>query len=82
MGSESCGVYLYLTKLDDVLPIIEIDVYLADTGLENNEIAIYIMRKLAEQEHDISFADVLAKPILDDYQNLKPWVEEGIVHTI
>lgn len=65
-----------------MLPIIEIDVYLADTGLENNEIAIYIMRKLAEQEHDIPFADVLAKSILDDYQNLKPWVKEGIVHTI
>jgi hypothetical protein len=30
----------------------------------------------------IHFADVLAKSILDDYQNLKPWVKEGIVHTI
>jgi len=82
IGPESCDVYLYLTKPDDVLPIIEIDVYLADIGLENNEIAIYIMRKLAEREHDIPFADVLAKSILDDYQNLKPWVKEGIVHTI
>ena len=30
----------------------------------------------------IHYADVLAKSILDDYQNLKPWVKEGIVHTI
>jgi hypothetical protein len=30
----------------------------------------------------IHFADVLAKSILDDYQNLKPWVKEGFVHTI
>ncbi|HEX5672950.1 MAG TPA: hypothetical protein VFX75_01990 [Nitrososphaeraceae archaeon] len=82
IGPESCYVYLYLTKPDDVLPIIEIDVHLADTGLENNEIAIYIMRKLAEQEDDKPFADVLAKSILDDYQNPKPWVKEGIVHTI
>ena len=65
-----------------MLPIIEIDVYLADIGLENNEIAIYIIRKLAEQEHDIPFADVLAKSILDDYQNLKPWVKEGIVKSL
>ena len=65
-----------------MLPIIEIDVYLADTGLENYEIAIYIMRKLAVQEHDIPFADVLAKSILDDYKNLKDWVKEWIVHTI
>jgi hypothetical protein len=55
-----------------VLPIIEIDIHLADTGLENNEIAFYIMRELAEQEHEIPFADVLAKSILDDYQNLNP----------
>jgi hypothetical protein len=82
IGPEYCDVYLYLTKPDDVLPIIEIDVHLVDTGLENNEIAIHIMGKLAEQEHDIPFADVLAKSILDDYQNLKPWVKEGIVHTI
>ena len=80
IGPESCDVYLYLTKPDDVLPIIEIDVHLVDTGLENNEIAIHIMGKLAEQEHDIPFADVLAKSILDDYQYLKPWVKEGIVH--
>ena len=40
------------------------------------------MRKLAEQEHDIPIADVLAKSILDDYQNLKPWVKEGIVKSL
>lgn len=82
IGPESCDVYLYLTKPDDMLPVIEIDVHIADTGLENNEIAIHIMGKLAEQEHDIPFADVSAKSILDDYQNLKPWIKEGIVHTI
>ena len=65
-----------------MLPIIEIDIHLANTQLESNEIAIHIMGKLAEQEHDIPFADVLAKSILDDYQNLKPWVKEGIVHRI
>jgi hypothetical protein len=79
---KSCNIYLYLTKPDDVLPVIEIDVHVADTELENNEIAISIMGKLAQQEHDIPFADVLAKSILDDYQNLKPWVKEGIVHRI
>jgi hypothetical protein len=35
-----------------------------------------------QKEHDIPFADVLAKSILDDYQNLKPWIKEGIVHRI
>ncbi len=78
IGPESCDVYLYLTKPNDMLPVIEIDVHLADTGLENNEIAIHIMGKLAEQEHDIPFAGVSAKSILDDYQNLKPWVKEGL----
>lgn len=32
IGPESCDVYLYLTKSDDMLPVIEIDVHLADTG--------------------------------------------------
>jgi hypothetical protein len=79
---KSCGVYLFLTKPDETLPIIKIDVHIADTELENNEIAIGIMGKLEEQEHDIPFADVSAKSILDDYQSLKPWVKEGIVHRI
>jgi hypothetical protein len=79
---KSCSVYLLLTKPDDVLPIIRINVGIADTELENNEVAIQIMGKLAEQEHDIPFADVLAKSIMDDYENLKPWVKEGIVHRI
>ena len=73
---------MYLTKPDEMLPFIEIAVHVADTELENNEIAISVMGKLAQQEHDIPFADVLAKSILNDYQNLKPWVKEGIVHRI
>jgi hypothetical protein len=79
---KSCGAYLFLTKPGDILPIIKIDVNIVDTELENNEIAIDIRGKLEEQEHDIPFADVSAKSILDDYQNLKPWVKEGIVHRI
>jgi hypothetical protein len=31
---------------------------------------------------DIPFADVAAKSIIDDYENLKPSVKEGIVHRI
>ena len=79
---KSCGVYLFLTKPDDILPIIKIDVHIADTELENNEIAIDIRGKLEEQEHEIPFADISAKSILDDYQSLKPWVKEGIVRRI
>jgi hypothetical protein len=79
---KSCGAYLFLTKPGDILPIIKIDVNIVDTELENNEIAIDRRGKLEEQEHDIPFADVSAKSILDDYQNLKPWVKEGIVHRI
>ena len=79
---KSCGAYLFLTKPGDILPIIKIDVNIVDTELENNEIAIDIRGKLEEQEHDTPFADVSAKSILDDYQNLKPWVKEGIVHRI
>ena len=79
---KTCNVYLFLTKPGDVLPIIKINVHISDTELENNEIAIDIMGKLEEQEHDTPFADVSAKSILDDYQNLKPWVKEGIVHRI
>ena len=79
---KSCGVHLFLTKVDDVLPIIQIHVYIADTELDNRDIAINIMGTLTEQEHDTPFADVSAKSILDDYQNLKPWVKEGIVHRI
>lgn len=40
------------------------------------------MGTLTEQEHDTPLADVSAKSILDDYENLKPWVKEGIVHRI
>jgi len=79
---RSCGVYLYLTKPDNVIPIIKINVEITDTELEKNEVAIYIMGTLAEQEHDIPFADVFANSIMDDYENLKPWVKEGIVHRI
>ena len=67
---------------DDVLPIIKINVGIADTELENNEVDIGIIGTLTEHEHDIPFEDVVAKSILDDYENLKPWVKEGIVHTI
>jgi hypothetical protein len=79
---KSCGVYLFLTKSNYILPIMKIILEVADTELENNEIAITIIGKLEEQEHDTPFADVSAKSILDDYQNLKPWVKEGIVHRI
>lgn len=80
--SKSCNVFLLLTKPDSVLPIIRIDVGIADTEVENNELAIQIMGTLTQQEHDIPFADVPAKSIMDDYENLKPWVKEGIVHRI
>ena len=80
--SKSCGVYLLLTKPGDILPIMKINVEIADTELEKNEIAINIIGILEEQEHEIPFADVSAKSILDDYQNLKPWVKEGIVRRI
>jgi hypothetical protein len=54
---------LFLTKPGDILPIIKINVHIADTELENNEIAIDIRGKLEEQEHDIPFGDVSAKSI-------------------
>ena len=57
----------------------KINVEIADTELEKNEIAINIMGTLAEQEHEIPFADVLAKSIMDDYQSFKPWVIEAII---
>jgi hypothetical protein len=79
---KSCDVFLYLTKPDNVLPIIRINVEIADTELEKNEIAINIMGTLTEQEHDVPFVDVLAKSIMDDYESLKPWIKEGIVHRI
>jgi hypothetical protein len=79
---RSSSVCLYLTKPDNVLPIIQINVNLADTELEKNEIAICIMGTLAEQEHDVPFTGISAKSIIDDYENLKPWVKEGIVHRI
>src|SRR5687767_2301646 len=80
--SKSSGVYLFLTKPNDILPIMKINIEVADTELENNEIAINVIGALDEQEHEIPFADVSAKSIVDDYQNLKPWVKEGIVHRI
>ena len=62
-----------------MLPIIKINVGIADTELENNEVDISIIGTLTQQEHDIPFADVAAKSILDDYENLKPSVKEAIV---
>ena len=79
---KSCGVYLFLIRSGDILPIIKINVDISDTELENNEIAINIMGVLEEQEHDTPFGDISAKAILDDYESLKPWVKEGIVHRI
>ena len=73
---------MYLTKPDNVLPIIQINVNVADTELEKNEIAICIIGALREQEYDVPFTDISAKTIIDDYENLKPWVKEGIVHRI
>lgn len=80
--SKSCGVYLFLTKPGNILPIMKINVEVADTEKEKNEIAINIIGMLEQQEHEIPFADVSAKSILDDYPTLKPWVKEGIVHII
>jgi len=79
---RSSSVCVYLTKPDNVLPIIQINVDVVDTELEKNEIAICIIGSLAEQEHDVPFTDISAKSIIDDYENLKPWVKEGIVHRI
>jgi hypothetical protein len=42
----------------------KINVEIADTELENNEIDINKMGTLAEQEHEIPPADVLAKSIM------------------
>ena len=79
---KSSSVCVYLTKPDNVLPIIQINVDVVDTQLEKNEIAICIIGALREQEHDVPFTDFSAKSIIDDYENLKPWVKEGIVHRI
>jgi hypothetical protein len=79
---KSSSVCLYLTKPDNVLPIIQINVDVADTESEKNEIAICIIGALREQEHDVPFTDISAKSIIDDYENLEPWVKEGIVHRI
>lgn len=47
---KSGGAHLFLTKPGDILPIIEINVNVADTELENNEFAIDIRGKLEEQK--------------------------------
>ena len=57
----------------------KINVEIANTELENNEIDINIMGTLVEQEHEIPSADVLAKSIMDDYQSFKPCIKEGII---
>ena len=59
--SKSSSVCLYLTKPDNVLPIIQINVDVVDTELEKNEIAICIIGTLAEQENDVPFTDISAK---------------------
>ena len=79
---KSCGVHLFLYQPEGISPVMKVNVEIADTELENNEFAINIIGTLEEQEHDTPFGDVSAKSILDDYQNLKPWVKEGIVHRI
>jgi hypothetical protein len=73
--SKSCSVYLLQTKPGDILPIMKINIEIADTELENNAIDINIMGTLTEQEHEIPSADVLAKSIMDDYQSFKHWVK-------
>ena len=80
--AKSSSVCVYLTKPDNVLPIIQINVDVVDTELEKNEIAICIIGALREQEHDVPFTDISAKSIIDGYENLKPWVKEGIVHRV
>jgi hypothetical protein len=79
---KSSTVCVYLTKPDNVLPIVQINVDVVDTELEKNEIEIRIMGTLAEQEYDVPFTDISVKSIIDEYENLKPWVKEGIVHRI
>lgn len=66
---KSCSVYLFLNKPGDVMPIKQISVDIADTELDNKDIAINIMGKLTEHEHDVPFANFLAKSILDEYEN-------------
>lgn len=66
---KHCGVYLLLNKPGDVMSIIQISVDIADTELDNKDIAINIMGKLTEHEHDVPFANFLAKSILDEYEN-------------
>lgn len=51
------------------MSIIQISVDIADTELDNKDIAINIMGKLTEHEHDVPFANFLAKSILDEYEN-------------
>lgn len=62
---RSSSVCVYFAKPDNVLPIVQIIVDVADTELEKNEIAICIMGTLAEQEDDVPFTDISAKSIID-----------------
>jgi hypothetical protein len=81
--SDTSIVDLFFTKPDNVIPFIKVNITTTEVQLEKYHFNVSIIGTLDESENqNIRFADVLIDGIISDYNDLKPYIKEGIAHTI
>ena len=81
--SDTSIVNLYFTKPGNVIPFIKLNITTTEVQLEKYHFNVSIKGTLDESENqNVRFADVLIDGIISDYKDLKPYIKEGIAHTI
>ena len=81
--SDTSIVDLYFTKPGNVIPFIKLNITTTEVQLEKYHFKVSIIGTLDESENqNVRFADVLIDGIISDYKDLKPYIKEGIAHTI
>jgi hypothetical protein len=83
ISPDTSIVNLFFTRPGNRIPFIKLNITTAEVQLDKYNFNVSIIGTLDESENqNVCFADVLIDGIISDYKDLKPYIKEGIVHTV
>lgn len=83
INPDTSIVNLFFTRPGNRIPFIKINITTAEVQLDKYHFSVSIIGTLDETENqNVRFFDILIDRIMSDYGDLKPYIKEGIVHTV
>ncbi|SRR4249919_2514108 len=83
INPDTSIVNLFFTKPGSRIPFLKINISTAEIQLNKYHFSVSIIGTLDETENqNFGFIDFLIDGIINDYKDLRPYIKEGIVHTV